>query len=236
VLLHAAFAVAAVLLPKPDRAPESVAIQLAEIRKKNATVKPPPPPPPPPPPEKPKPPPPPPPPRTLAKVGAETAKEEAPPPEPAGADGFEDLGGVSLGNAAGGAEGVALGTASKSAAGAAGSPTAKPTTRKVQQLTTAGGDESRAPLVYATPKVRFIPKKEDYPMQARQAEIEGLVRVEVTIDETGKVIAARALNSLGYGLDEVAVNYAKKWLFEPATRGGKPVIGKKILPFRFSLQ
>jgi periplasmic protein TonB len=230
VLLHAAFATGAVLLPKPDRVPESIAIELAQIRKKNETARPPPPAPPPPPPEKPKPPPPPPPPQELAKVGPEAAKEEAA-PEPVGADGFADLGGVSLGAG----EGVAIAAAAKQTAAAAVG-TAKPTTRKVQQLAPAAADVSNAPLVYATPKVRFIPKKEDYPLKALQAEIEGVVRVEVTVDETGKVIAARALNSLGYGLDEVALTYAKKWIFEPATRGGKPVIGKKILPFRFSLQ
>ena len=59
VALHAAFAVAAVLIPKPERA-ETAAIELADIKKlKKEPPKPPPPPPPPPAQEKPKPPPPP---------------------------------------------------------------------------------------------------------------------------------------------------------------------------------
>ena len=227
MVFHAALAVGAVLLPKPERSGESVAIALAEIKKSNQEVKPPPPPPPP---EKPKPPPPPPPPQAQAKVAPEAKAEEAA-PEPAGADAFADLGGVAMGNGA--AAAVAAGRPA-SAAPASSAP--KPTTRKVQQLAAAPGEAASAPLVYAVARVKFIPKKEDYPVKAREAEIEGLLRVEVTIDETGKVIAARCLNSLGYGLDEVALTYAKKWEFEPATRGGKPVIGKKILPFRFSLQ
>ena len=232
MLLHAAFAVATVVIPKPDRAPEAVAIQLAEIRKKNATVKPPPPPPPPPPPEKPKPPPPPPKAEAQAKSEAEAAPEEAP-SEPVGADGFADLGGVALGNAGG--AGVAVAAAPTSSPTAA-APTAKPATRKVEKLAPAPHDASSEAFVYAKAKVRFQPKTEDYPLKARQAEIEGVVMVEVTIDETGKVIAARVLNGLGYGLDELAIASAKKWTFEPATRGNKPVISTKKIPFRFTLQ
>ena len=232
MLLHAALAVATVVIPKPHRAPEPVAIQLAEIRKKNAAVKPPPPPPPPPPPEKPKPPPPPPKAQAESKAAAEPAAEEAP-PEPTGGDGFADLGGVALGNASG--PGVAV-VPAPVASPTAAAPTAKPSTRKVQQLAPAPEEATHEAFVYAKAKVRFQPKTEDYPLKARQAEIEGVVMVEVTIDETGKVIGARVLNGLGYGLDELAVASAKKWVFEPAMRGNKPVISTKKIPFRFALQ
>jgi protein TonB len=70
-------------------------------------------------------------------------------------------------------------------------------------------------------------------MEARQAEIEGVVRVEVTVDEEGKVISARLLAGLGYGLDESAIAAAKASTFEPATRCGKRVVGTAVLPFRF---
>jgi protein TonB len=207
-----------------------VAIALAEIKKNNEAPKPVVPPPPPPPPEKPKPPPPPPPPTKAAAEETKAAEETA--SEPVGADGFADMGGVALGNGSG----VAIPTAHAAAASAA-SAAPKPAVRKVQQLApSAAAADASAPETKAVAKVRFVPKASDYPQKAREAEIEGLLRVEVTIDETGKVIAAKCLNSLGYGLDEVALSYAKRWEFEPATRGGKPVIGKKILPFRFSLQ
>ena len=68
---------------------------------------------------------------------------------------------------------------------------------------------------------------------SRQAEIEGVVRVEVTVDETGKVIAARVVSGLGYGLDESALAAAKASVFDPASRCGKPIVGTIVLPFRF---
>ncbi len=58
----------------------------------------------------------------------------------------------------------------------------------------------------------------EYTMQARQAEIEGVVRVEVTVDETGRVTSARVVNGLGCGLDESALAAAKASVFEPASQ------------------
>jgi protein TonB len=72
-------------------------------------------------------------------------------------------------------------------------------------------------------------------MEARQADIEGVVRIEVTVDESGRVIAARVLSGLGYGLDESALIAAKASSFEPATKCGKPVVGTVVIPFRFEM-
>ena len=228
MILHAAFALGALALPKPKR-DVTVAIQLAEAKKKR---KEPPKPvaPPPPPPKEDKPKPRPPPPQAKAKAAAETKPSEAPPPPvPVGADGYADLG-VSLGNS----EGPGMAVPAAAAGGAAtATPKAAPsatTTRKVQQLAPAQSDTCTEPVVRPKRKVPVAPK---YTMQARQAEIEGVVRVEVTVDETGHVLAARVLNALGYGLDESAITAAKATTFEPATRCGKPVVGTTILPFRF---
>ncbi len=235
VVLHAAFAVAAVLIPKPERA-ETAAIELADIKKKKEPPKPPPPPPPPQQ-EKPKPPPPPARAQAQAKAAAaEATKSEALPPMPMGADGFADLGGLALGNAAGG-DGVALAAApgSRSANGGATGPAPpKVVTKKaVQQLAPAGADACTQPVV---PPKRLVPVQAKYTRQAQQAEIEGLVRVVVTIDESGKVIAARVLSGLGYGLDEAAIDAAKKCTFEPATLCGRPVVGTAIVAQRFELE
>jgi protein TonB len=234
VALHAAFAVAAVLIPKPERA-ETAAIELADIKKKKEPPKPPPPPPPPPQ-DKPKPPPPPQHAQAQAKVAPEAAKAEALPPMPVGEDGFADLGGVALGNGVAG-EGVAVAAASGPRAaggGGAGSAAAKAVTKKaVQQLAPAGPEACSQPVV--RPK-RTVGVQAKYSMQGRQAEIEGLVRIEVTVDESGKVIAARVLSGLGYGLDEAALDAAKKCVFEPATLCGRPVVGTAIVSERFELE
>jgi protein TonB len=227
IVLHAVLAVITVAMPKPKRAPDTIAIQLAEAKKKKEPPKPPPPPPPPPQ-EKPKP-------KAAAqaqhaqaKVAPEAKAEAPPPPVGVGADGFADLG-IALGNSDG--PGIAVAAAGPAAdrprAGAAQAATA---THKVEQLAPAQAEACTDPPVRPKRKIPVAPK---YTMQARQAEIEGVVRVEVTVDESGHVLSARVLSGLGYGLDEAAVAAARATLFEPATRCGKAVIGTTVLPFRF---
>jgi periplasmic protein TonB len=236
VALHAVLFTTVALIPKPERA-EAAAIELADIKKKKEPPKPPPPPPPPPPQEKPKPPPPPPRAQAQAKSAPDSAKAAAPSAlMPMGEDGFADLGGVALGNGGGG-DGVAIPTAAASraaTAGGGGSSAPKTVTKKaVQQLAPAGPDACTQPVV--RPK-RSVSVQAKYTKDARQAEIEGLVRIEVTVDESGRVIAARLLNGLGYGLDEAALDAAKKCVFEPATLCGKPVVGTAVVAQRFELE
>jgi protein TonB len=227
LVLHAVLAVVTVVMPKPKRAPDTIAIQLAEAKKKKDPPKPPPPPPPPPQ-DKPKA-------KAAAqaqhaqaKVAAETKVEAPPPPSEVGADGFADLG-ISLGNSDG--PGMAV-PASAAAATQTKATAAAPVTatHKVEQLAPAQAEVCTDPPVRPKRKIPVAPK---YTMQARQAEIEGVVRVEVTVDESGRVLSVRVISGLGYGLDESALAAAKATVFEPATRCGKPVIGTTILPFRF---
>jgi protein TonB len=231
LLLHAALAIGTVVMPSP-RTSVATAITLVEEKKKKDPPKPAPAPPPPPKAEeKPKPrPTPQPQQQQQAKVVAE-AKAEAPPPMPVDNGGFADLG-LSLGNADG--PGLAVpGLAAAAAATAKGpGPGPAATTHKVQQLEapTQGASACSEPVVRPKRKVPVAPK---YTMQARQAEIEGVVRVQVTVDESGHVLSARVVSGLGYGLDESALVAAKATTFEPATQCGRPVVGTTILPFRF---
>lgn len=237
VALHAAFAVAAVLIPKPEGRAETAAIELADLKKpKKEPPKPPPPPPPPPAQDKPKPPPPPPRAQAQAKMAPDAPKAEAPPPMAMGADGFADFGNIALGNGGGG-DGIAIGAPAGGAGGGAGgagtgaaAPRATATRKVVQQLAPAAADVCSDPPMRPKRKIPVAPK---YTMQARQAEIEGVVRVEVTVDEAGRVISARVVSGLGYGLDESALAAAKASVFEPASRCGKAIVGTVVLPFRF---
>jgi periplasmic protein TonB len=231
IVLHAALAVTTLALPNDKRA-ETAAIYLADIKKKKEPPPPPPIPTPPPPQEKPKPPPPKP--QAQAKAAAEAPKAEALPPVAMSADGFADLG-VSLGGGGGDGEGVAVGGPAGPAIAAAAGPAAaqrpKEVTKKaVQELAPTVADTCKEPPVRPKRKIPVAPK---YTMQARQAEIEGVVRVEVTVDESGHVISARVVSGLGYGLDEAALAAAKASVFEPASRCGRPMIGTVVLPFRF---
>jgi protein TonB len=230
LVFHAVLALVTVAMPKPHTS-EKTAITLVEEKKKKDPPKPAPPPPPPPKAEeKPKPHPQPQPQQQQAKAVQET-KTEAPPPVPVDNAGFADLG-VALGNGDG--PGLAVPAAVTTAAVAAKAPGAGPslTTHKVAQLEapSQGAAACNEPVVKPKRKVPVAPR---YTMEARQAEIEGVVRVQVTVDEAGRVIAARVVSGLGYGLDESAVSAAKATTFEPASQCGKPVVGTTILPFRF---
>jgi protein TonB len=224
VVLHAGLVVGALLLPR-SKSHEAVAIELRDAVKKPAPAKPAAPPPPPATAEKEKPRAPLPQ-RAQAKVSTEP-KPEAPPSEPEAKDGFVDLG-VALGNG----EGVAVPQAGPSVptATAAASAPAPPVKRKVEQLQAAREEVCKDPIV--RPK-RTQPVAPKYTLAARQAEIEGVVRVEVTVDEKGNVVGAKVLSGLGYGLDKAALVAARATVFAPASRCGKPVIGTVVLPFRF---
>jgi periplasmic protein TonB len=233
IAAHLAFGAVTALLPTPERS-EAVAIELADIKKKKDPPKPPPPPPPPAKEDKPKPPPPRPAAPSQAKMAAEAPKADALPPMPeVGADGFADLGGVSLGG--GGGDGVPIGGPAPAAVAAARAQSApKATARKTEQLAAAATGGCTEQVV--KPRLKKVGQVRKYNKEAQIAEIEGVIRVQVTVDETGKVIAAHVLNSLGYGLDEIALAAANDSLFEPATLCGKPIVGTKILPFNFQLQ
>ena len=76
----------------------------------------------------------------------------------------------------------------------------------------------------------------EYPELARQAEAEGVVNLLVTIDESGRVIAAKVQTSDAIeSLEKAAIAAAMKWLFKPAKQRDKPVKVRIIIPFRFSL-
>jgi protein TonB len=75
-----------------------------------------------------------------------------------------------------------------------------------------------------------------YPESAREAEAEGDVLVEVTIDENGMVISARVIDSDTIAvLENSAVEAAYKFLFKPARQGDIPVRCRVVIPFRFTL-
>ena len=61
-----------------------------------------------------------------------------------------------------------------------------------------------------------------YPETARRMRIGGLVEVEVVVDESGKVVSARALSGPG-ALRDVAVQAAYRAHFSPTKLSGQPV-------------
>ena len=60
-----------------------------------------------------------------------------------------------------------------------------------------------------------------YPAQARAAQIEADVPLELIVDATGRVVAARLLRAIGYGLDDAALQGVRAFRFLPALRHGR---------------
>ena len=75
----------------------------------------------------------------------------------------------------------------------------------------------------------------DYPKMARQAEIEGVVLLKVTIDERGRVINVVVIKSDSEVFNDAAIEAMRKWIFAPAEQSGNPVKATVTIPLRFSL-
>lgn len=77
--------------------------------------------------------------------------------------------------------------------------------------------------------------KAPYPEEARRAGIEGGVVLSIRIDETGKVTQARVLSGPGYGLNEAALEYIRRYTFRPAVKDGEPVATEIKFTYTFLL-
>jgi protein TonB len=96
-------------------------------------------------------------------------------------------------------------------------------------LPTDGCDEPPA-----KPKPISVPQP-SYTDDAQAAAVEGKVRVQLTVDESGRVIDVKLIQGLGHGLDEAALQAARRATFEPALRCGKPSQATFTIAMRFKL-
>lgn len=159
---------------------------------------------------------------------------EAPPPSTGAAATGSDVPdfGLSLGAGTGGG-GLAVPAAARAAAAPA--PTVQVTKKLLAAPPPTAGDgcaEGEHPPT--KPKVITI-SQPAYTQDAREANIAGKVRVELTVDATGHVSSARVLEGLGHGLDEAALAAAKAATFEPGTRCGKAAPATFVIAMRFAL-
>ncbi len=149
-------------------------------------------------------------------VSPAKASSEAP-------DALPDFG-ISLSNGATG--GLAV-PAARAAAPLPVAAAAKTLTRAPRPQTEECADPPAKPKLLSRPTPAYT---ED----ARAAGIAGKVRVEITVDEQGRVVAVRVVQGLGHGLDEAAVAAARAMTFEPAVRCGKPAAATFKVGFNFS--
>jgi len=75
----------------------------------------------------------------------------------------------------------------------------------------------------------------EYSQDARDARVTGMVDVQIIVKEDGAVEFTRITKSLGYGLDQKAIDAVRKWRFEPGKKDGKPVRVILTVQVSFSL-
>ena len=63
--------------------------------------------------------------------------------------------------------------------------------------------------------------------------IVGDVVVEVTIDEQGKIVELKLIQSLAQPVDQLVLAAVAKWQFLPATRNGTPIASKQDVYYHF---
>jgi TonB family protein len=76
----------------------------------------------------------------------------------------------------------------------------------------------------------------EYSEEARRARYQGTVVLEAVVRKDGKVDVLHLVRSLGFGLDQNAIEALKEWRFRPATKNGVPVDVTLNIEVRFNLR
>ncbi len=92
-----------------------------------------------------------------------------------------------------------------------------------------------APADEVMPPVLQKQEQATFPKEALDARVDGTVGLELTVDEDGKVEDARVTRSAGHGFDEAALAAARKFTFEPARKGGRPLRSAVQFNYEFHL-
>jgi TonB family protein len=75
-----------------------------------------------------------------------------------------------------------------------------------------------------------------YPEAARKAGIGGTVGLELTLGADGSVVDVKVVHAAGFGLDEAAVEAARRMRFRPATREGKAIASTVLFDQQFTVR
>ena len=92
-----------------------------------------------------------------------------------------------------------------------------------------------APDPGITPVKILSKPKAPYTDRARQANIQGTIRLAILFGASGKIEGILILKRLGYGLDENAYLAASQIKFEPKTVNGKPVPAVLTFEYGFNI-
>jgi protein TonB len=95
---------------------------------------------------------------------------------------------------------------------------------------------SDAPILVTAPRYRRPPRPPDYPPHALDLGLTGTVLVRALVSPEGDTRETRIWRSSGHpSLDAAAVAAVRRWAFEPARTGGRPVPAWVEVPVHFRL-
>jgi TonB family protein len=75
----------------------------------------------------------------------------------------------------------------------------------------------------------------EYSEDARAAKFQGTVLLQIVVDADGLATDIKVAKSLGFGLDEKAVEAVQRWKFKPGTIGDTPVPVMATIEINFRL-
>ena len=87
-----------------------------------------------------------------------------------------------------------------------------------------------------TPPVVVSQIQPEYSDDARKARVQGTVELVIIVLTDGSARLERVVNSLGYGLDQRAIEAVTQWKFRPGSKDGVPVITRIGVAVNFSLR
>lgn len=98
------------------------------------------------------------------------------------------------------------------------------------------GSKVVASVKKLTRKPEVLHKVEpEYSEEARRARLQGFVRLAIDVGLDGIATNIRVVKSMGFGLDESAIDAVKRWRFRPALMGDDPVIAPAVIEVGFHL-
>ncbi|MDD2048298.1 energy transducer TonB [Pseudomonas putida] len=93
-----------------------------------------------------------------------------------------------------------------------------------------------SPVISLRPSFVSPPPPPRYPSQARRRNQQGIVRVEVCLDEHGKQLKLTLVRSSGVtSLDQAALEAVTQWRFRPEIVDGRAVPSRVEIPIEFAL-
>lgn len=95
--------------------------------------------------------------------------------------------------------------------------------------------QTNVPRTVDTKPVILVNAQPRYTDEARREKIQGVVTLRILVDETGSPTKITIVRGLPGGLNESAIDAARRIKFKPAMKDGKPVSFWMVVEMNFSV-